>query len=66
MVEINTKEELLGWQPSEFTKLEESQRTIKPYDELWRLVSDSKERIDSSANTLVKELDPEEIEREAI
>lgn len=34
MKEINTKEELLGWTPMEFTKLEEAQRNIKPYDEL--------------------------------
>ncbi|OMJ80715.1 hypothetical protein SteCoe_18966 [Stentor coeruleus] len=65
MKEINTKEELLGWQPTEFGKLEEAQKTIKNYDELWKLVSLSKEKIDSWTGTLVRELDPEEIERQA-
>ncbi|CAG9334937.1 unnamed protein product [Blepharisma stoltei] len=65
MKEINLKEELLGWTPMEFTKLEEVQRNIKPHDELWRLVSMTKERTDAWTQTLVKELDPDEIEREA-
>lgn len=64
MKDINAKEELLGWQPTEFTKLEEAQKNIKNYDELWKLVSTSKEKIDTWTGTLVKELDPEEIERQ--
>ena len=65
MKEINKKEELIGWQPTEFTKLEEAQKNIKNYDELWKLVSLSKEKMDTWIGTLVKELDPEDIERQA-
>ena len=65
MKEINAKEELLGWQASEFAKLEEAQKNIKNYDELWKLVAMSKEKIDAWTITLVKDLDPEEIERQA-
>ena len=64
MKEINTKEELLGWQATEFGKLDEAQKTIKNYDELWKLVSFSKEKIDAWIGTLVRELDPDEIERQ--
>ena len=48
----------------EFVKLEEAKRTIEPYDELWNLVTASIEKSALYLNTLVKDLDPEEIERE--
>lgn len=38
MKEINEKEELLGFTPTEFPKLEEAQRNLKPYKELWFLI----------------------------
>mmetsp|Transcript_34873 Transcript_34873/g.6278 ORF Transcript_34873/g.6278 Transcript_34873/m.6278 type:complete len:95 (+) Transcript_34873:2877-3161(+) len=64
MEDINNKEELLGWTPTEFTKLDEARVNIKPYDDLWRLVLVSKEREEQCKLSYVKELDPEEIERE--
>jgi hypothetical protein len=31
MTDINEKEELIGWQPTEFPKLLDAQRNVKPY-----------------------------------
>lgn len=64
MEEINEKETLLGWSPTEFTKLEDAKKNIEPYDELWTLVSATQEKFSMWTITLVKELDPDEIERE--
>jgi dynein heavy chain, axonemal len=64
MKEINSKEVLLGWEPTEFAKLEEAQKTIKNYDELWKLAALTKKSIESWNITEVKKLDPEEIERQ--
>lgn len=64
MEEINEKETLLGWTPSEFSKLEEAKKTIDIYDELWSLVSAISERFAFWISTLVKDLDPDDIERE--
>jgi dynein heavy chain len=65
MEDINQREELLGWQPSEFSKLEEAKRNIKPYDELWKLVAQTKEKSDLWMNAFVRDLDADEIERES-
>ena len=62
---INRKEELLEWNPSEFSKLEEAKQTIKPYEELWGLVREVGKIDKETNNTNVKELDPDEIERDA-
>ena len=64
MKEINEKEVMLGFNQTEFAKLEEAKRNIEPYDQLWGLVSLTQERILQWNITLIKELDPEDIERE--
>ena len=49
----------------DFTKLEEAKKTIEPFEELWNLVSSIQEKSVIWINTLVRDLDPDEIEREA-
>ena len=64
MEEIHDKEIKLGWSPTEFTKLEEARLTIEPYEELWTLVGNFQDRNQAWILTNIKDLDPDEIERE--
>jgi dynein heavy chain len=65
MKEINEKEELLGFTPTEFPKLEEAQRNLKPYKELWFLIKQKTNQLDYWKKTeTVFNLEPEEIEKE--
>lgn len=64
MEEIHEKEQKLGWTPTEFHKLDEALLTIEPYEELWTLVGNFQERNQTWILTNVKDLDPEEIERD--
>jgi dynein heavy chain len=65
MTDINEKEELIGWQPTEFPKLLDAQRNVKPYQQLWGLLRDFQNNQASwTKEKVVFKLDPEEIDRE--
>lgn len=67
MGDINEKEELIGWQPTEFPKLLDAQRNIKPYQKLWGLIRDFKNNEQSwTREKVVFKLDPEEIDSQTI
>mmetsp|Transcript_26010 Transcript_26010/g.4458 ORF Transcript_26010/g.4458 Transcript_26010/m.4458 type:complete len:85 (+) Transcript_26010:565-819(+) len=65
MEEINNKEELLGWTPTEFSKLEVARVSIRPYDELWNLVMITKEKTDEWHSAYLRSLEISDIERES-
>jgi hypothetical protein len=41
---INEREELLTGSQTEFPKLEEAQRSLKPFEDLWNLAKISREK----------------------
>ncbi|EGR31445.1 hypothetical protein IMG5_109350, partial [Ichthyophthirius multifiliis] len=62
MQEINIREDLMGLQQTEFPKLQEAENNLKPYQDLWFSIRDSK--VDSLKNKPILTLDPEDIEKE--
>lgn len=64
MEEINTKENLMGMNVTEFNKLEEIAFMLNPQRTLWRLLRDYKTKVEQwTVRTTIFKLDPEEIER---
>ena len=65
LIEINQKEELIGWQTTEFPKLQEAMQALKPYDDLWRTVRDTITNIQSwTKDKSIFKLDADQVERE--
>ncbi|EAR85626.2 dynein heavy chain (macronuclear) [Tetrahymena thermophila SB210] len=63
--QINQDEELLGQTQTEFPQLEEALQNLKPYDDLWSLVANLNNNLNSwSKEGSIFRLDPETIERE--
>ena len=65
MLDINHKEELLGFAQTEFPKLLESQEKLKPYQDLWFLIREKNEKMEQWKKIKpVFTLDPEDIEKD--
>jgi len=63
--EINQKRELFGWLPFENNKLEELQRVMKPFDELWHLEKNRREKMEVWEKNPIKSQDPDAIDKES-
>jgi dynein heavy chain len=62
--EINRREELLGYQVTEFPKLEESIASYKQYEDLWRLARRYYTQSEAWNKTLAFNLDAEAMDKE--
>lgn len=63
--DINNKEELIGWQPTEFPKLQEVLINIKPFESLWKTVKDYENKSNAWKKDNIFNLDPEIVEKES-
>ena len=64
MEDINKNEEMLGQVQTDYPILTEAQNKLKPYEDLWRLVRDFKNKHQEwTRDTVVFKLDGEEIEK---
>ena len=64
MQDINEQEEHLGFQVSEFPKIDEAKVNIKPYNELWNLIRDQKVKLEDWNGNNIFDLDPEIVEKD--
>ncbi|CAD8159976.1 unnamed protein product [Paramecium pentaurelia] len=65
MQDIQMREEQLGWQPTEFVKLQDAQNSIKPYEELWHQLRDWEQNsMNWTKAKFIFRLDAESIEKD--
>lgn len=65
IADINMKEELIGWQATDFPKLGETVTSMKPYENLWKVVKDFENKSQAWSKDSIFNLDPEIVEKEA-
>jgi dynein heavy chain len=63
MHQINTKEEHLGWSPSEFPRLINAQTILRPHEDLWNIIYEYEQLKTDMRKELVKNMRPDDIEQ---
>lgn len=63
MNQINLKEEHLGWSPSEFPRLINAQKILKPHEDLWNTIYEYEQLKTDMRKELVKNMKPDDIEQ---
>ena len=65
MIDINEKEELIGWAQTEFPDLIRAEQLLGPYNQLWSLIKDIDTNMKSwKADQVIFQLNAEDIEKD--